>query len=203
MGALIRMGADVNGRGIHNCTPLLYATGYVNYASEAECTMIVKLLIGAGADVDARAKGGETALFHTVRMGHVDSAKLLIGAGADVNARDPIQSTPLHLAAMCNAPLCVELFIERGANVEAADSRGGTPLTLAQKWKPWSRCCRCITERAEEVWKRRRVSRRLLACWARGGSGLPYSLVLEIAERLWKLKTKKWSSASRLQRNGI
>jgi hypothetical protein len=43
----------------------------------------VELLLGAGADIDARHEAGDTALHHAIRMGKFGIARHLIRAGAD------------------------------------------------------------------------------------------------------------------------
>ena len=48
---------------------------------------IVRLLLDAGADVDARDKYGCTALHHACWGGHPEIAQLLIDAGADPNIK--------------------------------------------------------------------------------------------------------------------
>ncbi len=60
-------------------TPLLFAAK--NNADNA-----VKLLIDAGADVNAKAPDGYTALHHAVRFDNVQMAKYLVAAGADMDA---------------------------------------------------------------------------------------------------------------------
>ncbi len=43
----------------------------------------VELLLCAGAPLDAKNEGGNTALHHALEMGHFEIAKRLISAGAD------------------------------------------------------------------------------------------------------------------------
>ncbi len=61
-----------------------------------DITEVVKLLLAAGADVNAGDVMGMTPLHHAVSEGCLDDVKLLIGAGADVNARDRNGVTPLY-----------------------------------------------------------------------------------------------------------
>ena len=70
---------DVDGR------PPLYAA--VNNSNPD----IIKTLLDAGADVDARDKSGWTSLMYAVAYSRKsDIIKALIDAGADVNARDDV-----------------------------------------------------------------------------------------------------------------
>jgi len=48
---------------------------------------VARILIDAGANVNARDSHGETALMRAAQMGYAETAKLLIESGADVNAR--------------------------------------------------------------------------------------------------------------------
>jgi len=48
----------------------------------------VELLLDAGADINARHEGGDTALHHALRMGHFSVARLLLARGADQTIRN-------------------------------------------------------------------------------------------------------------------
>lgn len=48
-------------------------------------TDIVKILIGAGAGVDAEEADGTTCLMNAARYGRTEILKMLLDAGADVN----------------------------------------------------------------------------------------------------------------------
>lgn len=71
---LIERGAQVNRSG---WTPLHYA------ASGGDSTPVVALLLERGAQIDARAPNGNTALMMAARYGAWDSADLLLARGAD------------------------------------------------------------------------------------------------------------------------
>ena len=55
--------------------------------SQADHAEVVKLLLEAKADIDAKADNGATALMMAASEGHIDIVKLLLEAKADVNAK--------------------------------------------------------------------------------------------------------------------
>ena len=92
----------------------------------------VRNLLKQGADVNATAGDGVTALHWAARRGDVEMANLLLLAGA--NARAATQSaryTALHLAAERGSAPIVKALLENGAEVNAATATGATPLMFA------------------------------------------------------------------------
>ena len=94
--ALLKSGADVNVRDVDtDRTPLLEAMGQID---------IVKLLLAAGADVNAASRKeydllrGMTPLMLAALEGSEDLVQLLLDKGADVSARAPDGATALALA---------------------------------------------------------------------------------------------------------
>lgn len=77
---------DLEGR---HSTPLHFASGY-NHPE------VVKLLLDAGADTQARDKGGLVPLHNACSYGHYAVAELLIKNGAHVNVSDIWKFSPLH-----------------------------------------------------------------------------------------------------------
>ncbi|WP_257287900.1 ankyrin repeat domain-containing protein, partial [Endozoicomonas sp. SESOKO2] len=78
---LISAGADVNvDRAEDGYTPLIFA-------ADKPDPVILKLLINAGAKVNAANSLGATALHFAARSNNIDNMKALIEGGADVNAR--------------------------------------------------------------------------------------------------------------------
>ena len=123
---LIELGADVNQpwKGPKSWTPLMFAH---------ESPEIVQLLIGAGADLNARTTsdwirgpigrfakrpGGETALHLAAAAGNADVVRTLLRAGANVEARAEDGRAPLDYAVKLGAVnATAEALVEAGAQL--------------------------------------------------------------------------------------
>jgi ankyrin repeat protein len=94
-----------------------------------------KLLIDAGADVDASDKDSRTPL--QLALGLKDPAQAraaalaLVNAGAKCDAPDARDMAPLHYAVSWGDVALVNAMIDHGAKVDRAGPRGRTPLHLA------------------------------------------------------------------------
>jgi ankyrin repeat protein len=116
----------------HGQTALMWAA-IENHAD------VVKVLIDAGAAVDARSTihdwvkisysegnvpktrdlGGLTALQFAARQGSLEAVEMLLDAGADANATEPMyQLTPLQLAIVNGHYTLAKRLIERGVGVD-------------------------------------------------------------------------------------
>jgi len=128
--ALVLLGSDVHATNNDDGrTALHYAVWY-------GWVEIVKLLIEAGADVNAKSNEGDTALHDTVLKNRVEIARMLIKAGADVNAKYNEGNTALHWAARLNNVKIVRILIEAGSDVNEKDNDGDTALYYAV-WYNW------------------------------------------------------------------
>ena len=95
-----------------------------------------KVLIAAGANVNAKDKNNATPLHVAANREKFKTAKLLIDSGADVNAQTDMGTTPLHNAAGNGDMAIAKLLLDAGANPNMArESRfalaDGTPLHTA------------------------------------------------------------------------
>ncbi len=76
---------------------------------------VVRVLIDAGANVNAITGYGNTSLMDAARQGHEEIATLLIKAGANINARDKDGCTALDYAVYFGRKEIVELLKKEGA----------------------------------------------------------------------------------------
>ena len=86
---LLENGASVHVRSQISNDTLLHRASSYNHVE------MVKLLIEAGSDVNARGRDQNTPLHLAARIGGVASARVLLRAGAAVNAENNIGETPL------------------------------------------------------------------------------------------------------------
>lgn len=92
---------------------------------------VVKALLSAGADINAKDDSGLTALWWAVKTEYADIIDLLISAGADVNIKNHEGITPLMIACSQNSPEIAMTLISAGADVNAKSKKGVTPLMFA------------------------------------------------------------------------
>ena len=118
--------------GSHFVTPLIIAVrnGHLNS---------VKILLGYGADIEARGTlkigdeviEGCTPLWAAASAGRLNAVRLLIERNADVDGRTLTSSTPLRAAAYGGYLDIVRCLVESGADVNARNYYESTPLDVA------------------------------------------------------------------------
>ncbi len=98
-------------------------------------TIIGRILINAGADINAKDRIGMTPLLLTCgkfSSGNKEIAEMLINKGANINARDLVGFSPLLLSVTGGASGVAELLIEKGADLHAVTKTGKNALSLAE-----------------------------------------------------------------------
>jgi hypothetical protein len=100
-------------------------------AIDVESPDTVRVLIAAGADVNALGPYGQSMTLHAASMGNVEVVKALIAAGADVNVENEYGVAPLAAAAEQGHLDCVKELLDAGANVNARNPYGGTAIQVA------------------------------------------------------------------------
>ena len=125
--ALLETGFGTHcGFGLEGPTPLHWA------ARRGDVAMI-KVLLGAGADVCIQDEQGETPLHWAASAGQAEAINELVAAGAFVGAKNrDDMATPMHLAARARQVIAVEALLAAGANVLAITMDGETPLDWVQ-----------------------------------------------------------------------
>lgn len=127
----VEEGAAVNSQSSNlGSTPLMHA------AWRNEDPRVIRALVEAGAQVNARDRLGRTALMFAVTYNNHYVASELIDHDAAVNTSDDLGRTPLLLAATRNGrSQVVRTLLEAGAHVNARDGESGaTALIRAAMW---------------------------------------------------------------------
>jgi hypothetical protein len=116
--------ASVNARNAARDTAL-------HRAVEKDMKLLAQALVKRGADLDARAKNGETPL-HLAAL-HVEPwfTDLLLAAGADPGARNDDGESVLLWATLSGHIVVAQRLLARGADPNVKDAKGNLPLHAA------------------------------------------------------------------------
>ena len=108
-------------------TPLLFAARQGNLAT-------ARLLVEAGAGVDAAAASGTTPLVVAAHSGHGELAAYLLDAGADPDAAGAGYSA-LHAAVLRGDRTLVAALLEHGADPDTVMTRGSPARRVSADWR--------------------------------------------------------------------
>ena len=124
--ALLASGADPEAADANGVRAIHYAAGEPDPA-------LLRTLIVAGANVNAKGRAGKTPVMEAARLGMLQNVRILIDAGAKLDATDDNDRNVVMFAAMApqSSPEIVKLFLENGAPNFSFNSKGDTPLFLA------------------------------------------------------------------------
>ena len=89
----------------------------------------MRLLLDAGAQIEAKGNSDATPLLYASQEGHAAVVRELLARGADVNARSNYGRTALHVASFNgHAEAMRELLKRADPDIDAQDGDGDTPL---------------------------------------------------------------------------
>lgn len=137
---LIGRGADVNAADENGMTALMKAcqnTHNIIFVRESSTNKtiedgvqaeLIRILVGAGADVNAKIQSGDTPLLCAVRFVHPEGVKILLDAGADIKTENGESQTPFITALRRENPEIIRFLLDAKADINAKDSSGNTPL---------------------------------------------------------------------------
>lgn len=134
--ALLSHNAQIEARTKKGLTPLLCARENVSTSR----INAMRILLSAGANLDAQDENGDTALHQAVSLSRPDWVKFLLSFTPTLELRNNIGETPL-LRAIDFSPLSyaekiletVQLLLDAGADTKATDDKGQTAVLIAIK----------------------------------------------------------------------
>jgi len=121
---LIKNGADVNW-----VRPTVGETvGDLFYLSEKRNIALLKVLINAGLDLNAKGRSGNTLLYNLSKCNDTEFIKLVLDSGADVNLGDVHGNTPISCVSARGDSETLQLLIDYGGEINTINDLNVTPL---------------------------------------------------------------------------
>ena len=105
----------------------------LHHACNKNLESTVKLLLGAGAEVNSTDDNMDMPLHWAASRGVLNIVIALLNSGADINACNAQGVTPLHKCTVFGQQAITKTLLEKGADMNAADSAGDTALHLAAR----------------------------------------------------------------------
>lgn len=106
----------------------------LHIAAENGHEEIVRNLVYAGFDINAKNSFLYTPLHSAAQNGHTEVVRFLLAAGCDKDAKEYCSKTPLHYAVENGKEAVIRELLAAGCNKEARDNSNTTPLHYAA-WK--------------------------------------------------------------------
>jgi len=115
----------------------------LHMAAAAHHAAMIRLLLKAGSEIEAKNRRGATALHYAADGGpgrkgrgpkaQADAISALCQSGANLQARTKDGVCALHRAVRTRCSLAVAALLAAGADRNARNKNGSTPLLLAQR----------------------------------------------------------------------
>ena len=105
------------------------------HATGDDITACFRLLLDAGASLEAVDYNGYTLLHYAANVANIKMVSLLLEAGLDVNAVSDFHWTALHFAASGSSKAkartnCVKMLLAAGADIDVRSDSGRTPFEM-------------------------------------------------------------------------
>ncbi|XP_076435310.1 uncharacterized protein LOC143275219 [Babylonia areolata] len=172
---LIQHQADVTSTTGEGSTALHFVCKCPAHTASADIT---RLLLRAGADVNAKDSDGCTPLMWAGRGGHTNTSKLLMEHGADVNAKDILGHTPLMCAVRGGHADTAKLLMEHGTDINTKNCAGHTPLMCAVRGGHTD-TAKLLMEHGADINTKNSAGHTPLMCAVRGGHTDTAKLLME------------------------
>lgn len=174
--------------------PILWGSGQqaLHFAAAAGKLETVKLLLAAGAKVDAEDDHGVQPLIAAAMYGRTGMVRLLLASGAKMDAADAMGYQPIHWASLGGRAGMVKVLLAAGAKADAKTNRGEQPLYFAAGCD--SREEFAGSEISNDY---RQTMESLLAAGAKANAAAKDgSQPIHLAAAMGNLNTVKWLQAS-------
>jgi|Transcript_96716 hypothetical protein len=125
-----------------------YGCTALHIAAHRGSVALTRLLIGYGANLNAKEAWEETPLHIAAKAGALEVCEVLLAHGADIDAMNTQDRTALLLAAESDQEATCELLLSRGAGVGDADDSSLPPLLKTLLFRRVLRGEAVITKRA-------------------------------------------------------
>lgn len=103
----------------------------VVYAAQFSCLDTLQILLEQGADVNAAANDGSTAVHRVCHNGNHEALQILIQYNADLAIQDVCGRAPIHWACTTKSRDCLQILVDRGVDVGVRDVDGLSPSMWA------------------------------------------------------------------------
>lgn len=138
VGALLGLGANVNGFGLFGETALHSAALQGHGA-------VCERLIQSGADVDKENVQKCAPLYLASLNGRVGAVRVLLDGNANPNLAGQMGLTALHAAANNDSAAICTMLVAAGADINKTCEKEKTPLHGAARWGREQACCVLIS----------------------------------------------------------
>jgi ankyrin repeat protein len=138
------IGVSMGKRDQHGRTALMWAAGPFGNKD------LVRFLIAAKSEINAKDNNGRTALSFAAEQGNNSVSEELLKNGANINLADNEGKTPLMWACEKGHPKMIQLLLQRKADVQAKDKQNKTAAMIVQELAERYKQCQAALEASKK-----------------------------------------------------